>query len=383
MSEVKFCCTYCNQPLEAPQDMGGQAIACPSCKKSITIPQIQETIPPPLPMPPPIPRSGSEKQKWYKTSLDSQDDAIDEKLLGIFLPDLNLSADEELFFFQKTNVVATDLAGLIIPPNYNLMVSSRRVVAIVRDKKGKVSRSEFLLGIIKHVALLKGVFQDTIEIVVSDPTDRTIKFNFVKRKNPIKKDPLEAVVEYLNRSKHGFAIPPTVDSASRRGQAAGTDPDPQWISPSSSINISETEQHQCQSENPDEMLVDCPVCKGSGYVMCPKCKGTKVADCPQCNGRGIRTLVDFGVGSFNKKGALGAMTKSEQCITCRGTGKLDDSLCPQCDGNGVVDCPLCKGEQKITKKRADSHRRWKYIIIGSILLFFIYAWISGYLSMNK
>lgn len=38
MSDLKFNCLHCNQPLEAPEDMLGQMIDCPACNGSITIP---------------------------------------------------------------------------------------------------------------------------------------------------------------------------------------------------------------------------------------------------------------------------------------------------------------------------------------------------------
>jgi RsiW-degrading membrane proteinase PrsW (M82 family) len=38
MAEFKFNCPHCNQPLEAPEDMRGQMIECPSCKKAFQLP---------------------------------------------------------------------------------------------------------------------------------------------------------------------------------------------------------------------------------------------------------------------------------------------------------------------------------------------------------
>jgi DNA-directed RNA polymerase subunit RPC12/RpoP len=39
MSDIKFRCLHCAQPLEAPVEMGGEAVDCPSCKGRITIPR--------------------------------------------------------------------------------------------------------------------------------------------------------------------------------------------------------------------------------------------------------------------------------------------------------------------------------------------------------
>ncbi len=46
MTDTKFACPHCSQPLEAPVDMDGSEIFCPSCGKKIMIPY---DSPPPLP----------------------------------------------------------------------------------------------------------------------------------------------------------------------------------------------------------------------------------------------------------------------------------------------------------------------------------------------
>ena len=51
MSDIKFNCSTCNQSLEAPPEMAGQLIECPTCKKTLEIP-----FPPrPAPAAPPKP----------------------------------------------------------------------------------------------------------------------------------------------------------------------------------------------------------------------------------------------------------------------------------------------------------------------------------------
>jgi len=47
MSDFKFNCPHCNQSLEAPEDMLGEAIECPACNGSIQIPARQPAPPPP------------------------------------------------------------------------------------------------------------------------------------------------------------------------------------------------------------------------------------------------------------------------------------------------------------------------------------------------
>ena len=39
MADIEFNCTACGQVLEAPEEMAGEAIECPSCEAEITIPQ--------------------------------------------------------------------------------------------------------------------------------------------------------------------------------------------------------------------------------------------------------------------------------------------------------------------------------------------------------
>ena len=39
MTDLKFTCPYCKQHLEAPPEVFGQTVECPSCKKQITLQQ--------------------------------------------------------------------------------------------------------------------------------------------------------------------------------------------------------------------------------------------------------------------------------------------------------------------------------------------------------
>ena len=38
MADIAFACSSCRQSLEAPEEMAGEDIACPSCQAVITIP---------------------------------------------------------------------------------------------------------------------------------------------------------------------------------------------------------------------------------------------------------------------------------------------------------------------------------------------------------
>lgn len=51
MSDFKFNCPHCEQSLEAPEDMLGQTIECPSCNGSIQLPKPEPKPAPPRPAP--------------------------------------------------------------------------------------------------------------------------------------------------------------------------------------------------------------------------------------------------------------------------------------------------------------------------------------------
>ena len=39
MAEIKFDCEHCGQTLEAPDEMAGETLACPSCEGEIIVPR--------------------------------------------------------------------------------------------------------------------------------------------------------------------------------------------------------------------------------------------------------------------------------------------------------------------------------------------------------
>ena len=41
MGDISFSCPGCSQPLEAPEEMAGEALACPSCGNDIVIPSAE------------------------------------------------------------------------------------------------------------------------------------------------------------------------------------------------------------------------------------------------------------------------------------------------------------------------------------------------------
>ena len=38
MSEITFDCPHCQQTMEAPPEMAGQAVLCPTCEQELTVP---------------------------------------------------------------------------------------------------------------------------------------------------------------------------------------------------------------------------------------------------------------------------------------------------------------------------------------------------------
>ena len=38
MADVSFVCPECRQPLEAPEEMAGEQVACPACNAELTVP---------------------------------------------------------------------------------------------------------------------------------------------------------------------------------------------------------------------------------------------------------------------------------------------------------------------------------------------------------
>jgi hypothetical protein len=45
MPDIEFVCPGCEQTLEAPAEMAGEVIECPSCQTAMTIPAAEEPMP--------------------------------------------------------------------------------------------------------------------------------------------------------------------------------------------------------------------------------------------------------------------------------------------------------------------------------------------------
>lgn len=70
-------------------------------------------------------------------------------------------------------------------------------------------------------------------------------------------------------------------------------------------------------------VTTCDECSGTGAQ-----KGTSPKTCPTCGGRGHVTI--------NQRTPFGVMQTSRVCDTCKGKGKIVDSPCKKCGGNGRV-----------------------------------------------
>ena len=64
MSEIAFSCPWCDQHLEAPAEMTGEIIACPSCEKEIKVPLPAQQEPVPKAQRKPAPQKSNAKPKF-------------------------------------------------------------------------------------------------------------------------------------------------------------------------------------------------------------------------------------------------------------------------------------------------------------------------------
>ncbi|HRG77785.1 MAG TPA: PH domain-containing protein [Leptospiraceae bacterium] len=144
----------------------------------------------------------------YKTSSDSPTGAIDDTLLATYLSDIQFAPEEELFLFLQTNTFAKDLFEGVFAKNtyFNLMVSSHRVLAIAKDKTGKISQREFLLEQINNAETIKGFMTDTIQFFLIDSTEQIVKYDFINNVAPFKREYLPLVVTYFKKLKGGFVV---------------------------------------------------------------------------------------------------------------------------------------------------------------------------------
>ena len=192
MSDFKFNCKHCNQSLEAPEEMLGQEINCPTCNKEIIIATPHSTLNNEVTAQ--LAYSPND-QRSYKISPDSPAGAIDEKLFP-FLSDMALILDEEIYFLRKTNTPAMDLPGFL-KPMYNLMVSDRSVHAIAKNKAGNASYHRLTLDKNVSASIKKGLLTDTI--VFSDGDDRQLIYDFVNRDPLFKREYLPSIVEHIKK----------------------------------------------------------------------------------------------------------------------------------------------------------------------------------------
>ena len=84
MSEYHFNCPYCGQPIDAPVDMFGQLIECPSCKQTIEVAKTQANAPAPKYKTGRPPVNAAQKYSSFARRPNSQRGS-DKKILPCFL----------------------------------------------------------------------------------------------------------------------------------------------------------------------------------------------------------------------------------------------------------------------------------------------------------
>ena len=130
---------------------------------------------------------------------------IDEKLLVQMLPcfqaELDRNNSEEVFFFQKSYSSPPESAGLagFIPPNVSVIISNQRIIAVAKDKNGKTYFEEIPFEKIKHSKVKKAFLAVIIEFVVSEKSERIVKFEFLT--STIKRHILDAVIAHIENCK--------------------------------------------------------------------------------------------------------------------------------------------------------------------------------------
>ena len=77
MGDIAFNCASCGQPLEAPEDMEGDSIECPSCKVTMDVPQRFsfpkiKIAPPPLHPPMPVPTANPKTEPIHQAILKTR-----------------------------------------------------------------------------------------------------------------------------------------------------------------------------------------------------------------------------------------------------------------------------------------------------------------------
>lgn len=114
--------------------------------------------------------------------------------------------------------------------------------------------------------------------------------------------------------------------------------------------------------------IACPECDGDETVDCYSCDGTKRKSCPNCSGRGDvacdRCDGDAEVrcsyhgctdGEVECPNCGGDQTcpecggdQNEDCENCGGSGVTgtEENQCPQCEGQMVIKCPDCDGDDE-------------------------------------
>jgi hypothetical protein len=88
----------------------------------------------------------------------------------------------------------------------------------------------------------------------------------------------------------------------------------------------------------------CPPCRGTGEMDCPQCGGSNRMICRACHGRGHLQREDrVIVRGSNSTDQTATVSRTEQCLPCRGTGNVECDACR----NGKVECSQCEGFKRV------------------------------------
>ena len=129
--------------------------------------------------------------------------AVDGGCVSAFAADWSPLPEEQMFFFQETHSFTGPEAGMagFFPTCYHLMISNRRVLAIAKDKKGKVASNAFHLDQVKIAQTTQKTLTHFFEMVVADPGERLVNYKFGAA---VKQEWVAAAVDFISRCKGGF-----------------------------------------------------------------------------------------------------------------------------------------------------------------------------------
>ena len=157
------------------------------------------TEPKTMPVPPSI--DPPEECSTCRLTATSPAGAVSRQLLPAFIAHLHLKECEEIFFFQQSSSLCMELAGFF-KPSFHVAITSERVIAVARDKHGKVARREFPIDKILNACVEKGLITDDLKLQIGEHRENAVKYSFVN--NSFERQHLVAAMEYIRMQAGGF-----------------------------------------------------------------------------------------------------------------------------------------------------------------------------------